>query len=404
MKFLFLLTCGSLCLSPLLQGAASNHMNSVPYDISKKAKPATVKVVLEKITPDLFLDARGKFLVYNPKTDLLIESGISGKRGKLSVSRGGLRWGDVMPGIFEMRLVPGDPESAILVNGIQYKGCVEVYAVGNELSVINEVDIENYLKSSLASTTKQISEELLEMVAIVERTNLYYLAHKNKDASWHLEAEKTQYEGVESAQKNQYVENAVEKTKHLIMTFNEKPFPAAISQDCAGKTASYASVFRKGGATPAGVEALPSAFNRAKNNWTFTVDKQKLAEVMKLDSIVKIDLFNADKSGKVYGVRCSSADETKSIDFFALQKALGPALLKSNDFTLKVDDHQIVFSGYGQGPGVGLCLASADILLKRRENSRKILKTFFPGVQLIYMRTLDTKDNLSEEKISPVWQ
>ncbi|HSX12409.1 MAG TPA: SpoIID/LytB domain-containing protein, partial [Rhabdochlamydiaceae bacterium] len=278
------------------------------------------------------------------------------------------------------------------------------YSVGDQLSVINEVDIESYLKSTLAYEAAQVSEELLDMVAIVARTNLYHLARKNKEASWHVDAQKTHYTGVDGAQKSKYIENAVDKTKHLIMTFNDEPFPTIWSQDCAGKTASYASVFRKGGKTPPGVDALPSAFHRAKSAWSFTVDKQKLAELAQLDTVTKIDLFNADKSGKVYGLRCSNQDEVKDIDFFSLQKALGPALLKSNDFTVKAEENQVTFSGYGQGPGVGLCLASAEILVKRRENPRKILKTFFPGVQLVYMRTLDAKENLSEEKLSPVWQ
>lgn len=404
MKFLYLLTCCSLCTSPLLLNAESNHVNSVPSDISKKAKPATVKVVLEKLTQDLFLDAKGKFLIYHPKTEMLIESGVYGKRGKVSVTKGGLKWGETLPGIFEMRIVPGDSESSLLVNGIQYKGCVEIYSIGNQLSIINEVDIENYLKSTLAFEAGQVSEELLDMVAIVARTNLYHLARKNKDASWHLDAQKTHYTGIEGVQKSKYVENAVEKTKHLIMTFNDEPFPTAWSQDCAGKSASYSSIFRKGAKTPPGVDALPSAFHRAKNAWNFTLEKQKLAEIIGLDSITKIDLFNADKSGKVYALRCSNNNETKSIDFFALQKAIGGSLLKSNDFTLKADENQVVFSGYGQGLGIGLCLSSAEILVKRRENPRKILKTFFPGIQLVFMSGLDAKESLDEENISPVWQ
>ncbi|HSX03739.1 MAG TPA: SpoIID/LytB domain-containing protein [Rhabdochlamydiaceae bacterium] len=400
----FLLTCCSLCLSPLLLSAASSHVNSIPSDISKKGKPATVKIALEKLTQDLFLDVKGKFLIYHPKTEMLIESGVYGKRGKVAMTRDGLRWGETLPGTFEMRIVPGDSESSILVNGLQYKGALEIYSIGNQLSVINEVDIENYLKSTLAFEAAQVPEELLDMVAIVARTNLYYLARKNKDASWHLDAQKVHYTGMEGVQKSKYVEAAIDKTKHLIMTFNEEPFPAVWSQDCAGKSASYSSVFRKGGTTPPGVDALPSAFHRAKNAWNFTIEKQKLAEIVGIDSITKIDLFNAEKSGKVYALRCSNNEETKSIDFFTLQKALGSNLLKSNDFTLKADESQVVFSGYGQGVGVGLCLSSAEILVKRRENPRKILKTFFPGVQLIFMHTLDSKGNAGEEKISPVWQ
>lgn len=403
MKIPTFLTICSLCLSPFLLTADGLHENSIPTDVSQKSKPATLKVLLEKQTDDVLLDIKGRYLVYNPKNGMLIESGIMGKRAKITITDNGLKWGELFPGALELRLVPGDSQSSILVNGIQYKGCVEIYSIGDRLTVINEVDIENYLKATLASDP-QISEELLEVAAVVARTNLYYLAQKNKDAAWHLDAQKVHYVGGEIAQKHKYVENAVDKTRHIVLTFNDQPFPATWTKDSAGKTASYSSIFRKGGKTPPGAEALPSGFYRTQNHWTLAVSKDRLAEIANLDSIIKIDLFNAETSGKVYAVRFSSGHETRNIDFFTLQKALGADQLKSNDFSIKVDQDQVTFSGYGQGIGVGLCLCSAEILAKRRENPRKILKTFFPGTQIVSMRTLDAKEPQSEEKISAAWQ
>lgn len=403
MKISTLLTICSLCLSPFLLSADSLHENTIPTDVSQKSKPATLKVLLEKQTDDVLLDVKGRYLVYNPKSGILVASGILGKKAKITMTDNGLRWGELFPGSLELRFVPGDSQSSILVNGIQYKGCIEIYSVGNRLTVINEVDIENYLKATLASDP-QISEELLEVAAVVARTNLYYLAQKNKEATWHVDAQKVHYAGGEPTLKNQYAENAIEKTRHIVLTFNDQPFPATWTKDSAGKTASYSSIFRKGGKTPPGAEALPSGFYRTQNHWTLNVAKERLAEIANLDSITKIDVFNAETSGKVYAVRFSNGQETKNIDFFTLQKALGADALKSNDFSIKVDQDQVTFSGYGQGIGVGLCLASAEILAKRRENPRKILKTFFPGTQLVSMRTLDAKEPLSEEKISAAWQ
>lgn len=404
MKIPAFLTICSLCLSPLLLTADSLHENSIPTDVSQKSKPATLKVLLEKLSEDVLLEVKGRYLVYNPQNDILIESGITGKRARMTVSDNGLVWGELFPGANELRIVPGDSQSSILINGVQYKGCVEIYSVGEHLTVINEVDIENYLKATFAASCAHIPEELLEIVAVVSRTNLYYLARKNKEATWHVDAQKVSYAGGELSRKSSYAENAVDKTKHMVLTFDDQPFPAVWTKDSAGKTASYASIFRKGGKTPPGAESLPSGFFRTKNTWTLTVEKERLAEIAHLDVITKIDLFHAEKSGKIYAIRLSNGSEAKNIDFFTLQHALGSDQLKSNDFSIKADQDHITFSGYGQGIGVGLCLASAEILAKRRENPRKILKTFFPGTQLVSMRTLDAKEPLSEEKISAAWQ
>lgn len=397
----FLLSC-TLCLSPLAADAV--HENTLPMDVSQKSKPATLKIILEKLSQDVLLEVKGRYQIYQPKSNLLIESGILGKRGKVRVTDEGLKWGDLFPATFEMRIVPGDSQSSILVNGIQYKGCVEVYATGGKVTLINEVDIENYLKAYLATECGMISEELLDVAAVVARTNLYYLATKNKDAAWHLDAQKVHYTGNELVARNKYVENAVEKTKHMVLVYNDQPFATCWTKDAAGKTATYSSIFRKGGQTPPGVDALPSGFHRMKNSWTFTVSKEKLAEIVSLPFISKIDLFNAEHSGKVYAVRFSNGDDHANLDFFSLQKALGKELLKSNDFTIKAQENEITFSGFGEGVGVGLCLASAEILLKRKENPRRIVKTFFPGAQLVYMRSLDSKEPINEEKISAAWQ
>lgn len=397
----FLLSC-MLCLSSLSADAA--HENTLPMDVSQKSKPATLKIVLEKLSPDVLLEVKGRYQIYHPHSNLLIESGILGKRSKIKMSNEGLKWGELFPGTFELRIVPGDSQSSILVNGIQYKGCVEIYGMAGKISVINEVDIENYLKAYLSHECASLPEELLDVAAVVARTNFYYLANKNKDAAWHLDAQKVHYSGNELVSKNKYVENAVEKTKHMIMVYQNQPFPATWTKDCAGKTASYSSIFRKGGQTPPGVEALPSGFHRMKNTWTFSVSKEKMGHIANLDNIAKIDLFNADHTGKVYAVRFSNGEDTANLDFFSLQRALGKELLKSNDFTIQASENEFTFTGFGEGLGVGLCLSSAEILLKRKENPRKIVKTFFPGVQLVYMRTLDAKEPVNEDNNSAAWQ
>ena len=82
----------------------------------------------------------------------------------------------MFPGIFQIRLVPADAQSTILVDGIEYRGCVEVYDFKGKLYVVNEVDIERYLKSIMTSQfINEIDEEVMDAVAITARTNAYFL-------------------------------------------------------------------------------------------------------------------------------------------------------------------------------------------------------------------------------------
>lgn len=357
--------------------------HELPTDISQKSKPATVKVLLKKLASDAILEVKGRYLIYQPQDHLLIDSGISGKRAKIYASASGIKWGELFPSKFDIRIVPGDSQSSILVDGIQYKGCVEVYSINGTINIINEIDVENYLKSILTThLIEPMSNDLLDLIAVVERTNLYALAYKNLGSSWHLEAAKEGYQGYAVTISSDQINHTIDRTRYLVMTYQNAPFAATWSKNAAGRTVAYTSIFRKGGETPAGVSNLPSSFYRDKNKWAFDISKTELAHLFGLDQLSKLDLFHAESSEKIYGIRLTDGEHARDIDFFTLQTVLGKDRLRSNDFQLVIETDRIVFSGVGEGPGVGLCLASAEILLKKKQTLKQILTQFFPDIEL----------------------
>ena len=91
-----------------------------------------------------------------------------------------------------------------------------------------------------------------------------------------------------------------------------------------------------------------------------------------------------------------TAAEMHQFDFTKLQKALGAARLKSNDFNVLVQGDQIVFKGFGEGTGVGLCLFSASAMADKGEKAPKILSAFYPDTQLENIRSFEEK---SKDKI-----
>ena len=175
------LTTGSL--TP--QSAFSSEISS---DISKHMKPATMKVLLGKQTNDALIEAKGRFMVYNPFNDVLVSQGTSSERHFLSCSELGLQWGETFPGLFQLRFVPGDTQSSLLVNGVEYRGCIEVYDIQGALYIINEVDIERYLKSTLATQfTQELHSEVMDAIAIAARTNAYQDRKSTRLNSSHIQ-------------------------------------------------------------------------------------------------------------------------------------------------------------------------------------------------------------------------
>src|SRR5207247_341963 len=122
--------------------------------------------------------------------------------------------------------------------------------------VINEVDIENYLKSTLTSQFPELdNSEVMESIAIVARTQAYFFVQKNPEATWHVEAAKAGYDGYGLVLQNVLIDKAIESTRHMVLTFENSPFAASWTKDSAGKTASFANIFRKNLPSPDGVAA-----------------------------------------------------------------------------------------------------------------------------------------------------
>ena len=175
------------------------------------------------------------------------------------------------------------------------------------------------------------------------------------------------------------------------MTYEGAPFPATFSENSAGRTASYGSIYRKNVTSPSGVEIPFAESDRQKMGWSFSIDKDELAKISQVSQVSQISLFSDKSSGKVYALKIGDGHDSRQMDFLMLQKSLGESKLKSNDFTIDVKGEEITFKGYGKGLGTGLCLYSAELMAKQGQDALKILNTFFPGVKVEKLRTIPSK-------------
>ena len=350
-------------------------------------KPATIKVLLEKEVQGILLEVKGPYAVYNPENGKRESSGKWGKRFYLYPHENGIKWGENFLGIHQLQIVPTSGETTILVNGIQYRGSIEVYNIKNQLNIVNEVDIETYIKIILNEKVEEtLPGVILDAIAIIARTDAYYKALINKDAFWHVNKREVGYNGNALTLQHLFLDRAVDHTKYLVMTYKDRPFPAAWTENCAGKTANYSSILRKKVATPKGVISPFAIEKRSDSRWSFTTETQELAKLVKLNRVTKIDLFVDHPSGKVYAIRLHDGTHDEDISFFDLQRKLGKEKLKSNDFNISIKGNIALFEGYGQGHGAGLCLYSALQMIERGDQVPQILSTFFPNATIQKMR------------------
>ena len=352
------------------------------------AKPATIKVLLDRSQDGALLEVRGGYKVVDPASQKKLSAGTSGKRFFVFPLQTGLRWGEEFPGTYQIRIEPTSHETTILLNGRQYRGAMEVYLVEKKLSFVNEVDVESFLKSTLAKQVQpNLPSAVRDAVAIVGRTNAYYTALSNFDSFWHIDSKNVSYQGYVYAFSDVEMNRAIDNTKHLVMTYDSQPFACTWTENSAGQTASYNVILRKHVATPNGVLAEFARKDRTDSKWNFSIPTTDFARLVKTNRVSELDLFVDQKSKKVYGVRVKDGAHTKDINTVELMALLGKQNLRSTDFTVSVSNGRINFTGYGKGLGVGLCLYSATQMSEAGELAPKILADFFPFTHLEKMRS-----------------
>jgi SpoIID/LytB domain protein len=232
----------------------------------------------------------------------------------------------------------------------------------------------------------------------VARTEVYYQRLSDQEAFWQIEASEVGYEGFNAAHAFPSIEKAVDDTRFLVLQSNDDwslngIFPATWTEHSGGKTAAYHTMHRSEVVGPRiGVEMPFAAQDREASQWSFSMSKAELSELLHVPKITRISLYNDAFSNKVYHIRFFQGSEALDKDFFSFQQLVGIERLKSSDFKVSLSNDTVTFTGYGEGSGTGLCLYSAQKMAHMGATAQQILGKAFPGTQLALMSTFSLKE------------
>jgi SpoIID/LytB domain protein len=379
-----------LVLGCLSIGRVDASQSGRHVTIEQPSNLGLVKVLLHRDIEAANLEVRGGCKIYDPRTGAKVSASLMNKQYLLRPTLDGIAWGEQYPGVFQIALIPRDEDTYILVNGIQYSGDLYVYQIGNTLSIVNVLSIEDFVKAMLnPKVNADLHPEVLAALSIVARTQAYFYSTRNESAFWHLDANQIGYQGACVCSRKNGVDNAVALTHHLVMKSSQYGntdgyFDATYTSNCGGKTAPYHLIYRKEGFTAhTGVFSPLANVARDDSKWSFSILSQDLAEKLGMEKISKFELFS--DSGKVYAIRFENSEEKKDFNVIHFQELLGEKDLKSTEFSVQYSDNVFSFVGYGEGPGTGLCLYSAQEMAKRGKNAAQILDMFFPESRITFM-------------------
>ncbi len=274
-----------------------------------------------------------------------------------------------------------------------YEGSILSALVDGRLAVFNDVDLEAYVASVLASEVSSgWHPEMLKAQAVAVRTyGVRRMAHKHP-ATFDVVDDTTNqvYRGIERITPG--LRAAAVATAGQILRFGAEPADVWYHSACGGHTAASTEV--TGVAGPPYLQGIPDvdpaghAYCSASPYfaWRNALTASSMARIVGVDEVTKVAVDARWPDGRVRSVTAQAGSGAPTtIDgqhFYARAAAvLGYKVVPSALFDIAGGPDSYEFTGHGVGHGVGMCQWGAQGRAKAGQSAADILAAYFPGTK-----------------------
>lgn len=279
-------------------------------------------------------------------------------------------------------------------------GRLRITASGQGLSVINDVDLEEYVKGVVPSEMNAAWHiEALKVQAVVARTYALYQRRAAAGRGYDLVASTQDQVYRGRYKRDERVELAVEATRGLVLTYALEPIFSAFSSTAAGPTEDAVNVWAKEFPYLKGVDC-PFDTNSPYYQWnaelTVTdVEKALRHQGFAVGTIATLTPSAHSRAGRVTRLRILHSGGELVLRGEELRKALGYTVIPSTQFDVRMTGLSVVFAGRGAGHAVGLCQWGAKEMAALGYPFAVILRYYFPGTELTAWQPLEAAAPLS---------
>ncbi len=269
----------------------------------------------------------------------------------------------------------------IFLNGNSYEGSLRILRDMNGLHVINTLPVEKYVKGTVASEIENDWElEALKAQAIIARTFAMFYKSNNSGRDYHLTSSL-----LHKAYENKIdplITYAAKVSEGKILTYDNAPIKALHHTACNGKTELPEEVWKE--SYPYLKSVTCYGKNAPYESWHRSIGLNQISKAFGTSDITNVKIVSYTATGRVKTLRFilgrdryqDSSVEVSALEF---QKRMGQKELPSTSFSLIKDKDHIVFTGNGQGHGVGLSKWGALELAQKGKSYRDILSHYYPG-------------------------
>lgn len=303
--------------------------------------------------------------------------------------------------------------SVIEIFGKKYRGALKFINNSYTLTVINYLDIEDYLLGVIAN--EMISSwniEALKAQAVAARSFAYSNYNKFSKYGFNLTADTRSqaYGGYNTETKS--TTKAVNETKGIVGYYNGKVAQLIYNASSGGKTEDAKNVW--GSTIPYLIaQNDPYSTNDEYSNWKFTMTASEIEQILNnkgknIGTLKSIKIDEVSASNYVTKITFIGTNSNVTYKGDSIRASLGYSKLKSAYFTINnnssynndndtifntldsyisgynsvISSNIYTFSGHGYGHGVGMSQYGAKTMADKGFDYKKILSFYYPGVTL----------------------
>ena len=383
--------------------------------------PATTRV---ENVPNVrvLLGSRSSDATVTSTANMVVLSSVNGQVSTISANRGttiGVRGGKIAVNgkaiDTVVTLKPTNSNAPFLFEGKGYRGGLTLRANNGKMMVINSVPLEDYLYGVVPQeVVPSWPAAALEAQAVAARTYALHTMEENKGKLYDVSTttDHQVYNGTSG--ETQATTNAVNKTKGMVMLYNQRPINALFHSDGGGYTEDSVNVWGSDVPYLKGVKDFSTG--TSTSNWTVTTSRQALESklnaaskgVGKLKSIQLTPLGKPGQqtsdrgvSGRIKSATFIGTSGKTTVDGDSLRSILG---LKSTLFDFYVNHNPakdtgkayhnftgnndtVYIKGHGWGHGLGMSQWGAAEMAKRATPGdtnyyQTILRHYYSGITL----------------------
>ncbi len=274
-----------------------------------------------------------------------------------------------------------------------FEGVVRISLQNQGLVVTNELPLEKYLASTVASEMLPgWNAEALKAQAVASRSYTLFMMTHAKNALYDMDrgVEDQVFGGGKEVPET--VRKAVEATRGLYLSNGASdgnaPMKAYFHSRCGGRTEIPSSVWGNGNHSKheTRLNSVICPFcSLHPYVWHAWVKLTDFFSALDLHPLRSFEIFAGAKaaSGRLESLVIRTDGKSKEMTTNEIRSALGFTRIKSGYLNWKVNSEGIEFSGVGSGHGVGMCQWGARYMAQQGKSYLEILHYYYPYAKIM---------------------